>query len=482
MNAIKALIKQYKQIALPVKASFWFILCYVIHKSMYFIMVPIFTRIMTTEQYGVYSVFNSWVLLISAFAGLNLAGNSFNVGMIKNESRKDEYTSSILGLWWVNTTIVFVIMLLFKNIWLKYSGLNLLFLIAVFADIYATASVDLWTARQKFDYKYKALLLITFSIALFTAVISIIFVHLLEKKDLAAIWCKVGVLGLHSVIISIILISKGKTIFNKNFWKAAYRFNIPLIAYYLSLTILNQSDRIMINSFFGASQAGIYSIAYSFAMIFTVLNSAINGAFVPWEFRNIKSNNYKSIAKISNIILILIGAANLILIALAPEIIHLFTVKEYYEAIWVIPPVALSAYLTCVYQLFVNIEFYYEKNNFVMVASIMVALLNIVLNLIFIPKFGYMAAAYTTLVSYLCFSVAHYVFMRSIIKKNGKSQAIYNIGVILFISLIITFAAFMFMLLYQTLIVRYALLLIMCSLFFIVLMRNKDLIIKTNNK
>lgn len=437
---------------------------------------------MTTDQYGIYSVFTSWVPLICAFAGLNLAGNSFNVGMIKNESQQDEYTSSILGLWWFNTTVVFVVMLFFKNIWLKYSNLNLLFLFAVFTEIYATASIDLWTARQKFDYKYKALLLVTFSIAFFTAVISIVLVHFSENKDLAAIWCRVGVLGLHSVIISIMLIRNGKTIFNKNFWKSAYRFNIPLIAYYLSLTVLNQSDRIMINSFYGASQAGIYSIAYSFAMIFTMLNSAINSAFVPWEFRNLKQSNLRPIAKISNIMLIVIGGANLILIALAPEIIHIFTVKEYYEAIWVIPPVSLSAYLMCVYQLFVNIEFYYEKNNFVMIASILVALLNIVLNAVFIPRFGYIAAAYTTLVSYLCFSIAHYVFMYIILKKDGKSQNIYNIGIILFISFGITVAAFTFMFLYNTVIVRYILFVIICILLSFILLKNKDLIAKTNNR
>lgn len=445
----------YKKIALPAKASFWFIVCNVIHKSMYFLMIPIYTRIMTTEQYGTYSVFSSWVLIICAFAGLNLAGNSYNVGMIKNENQQDEYTSAILGLWWTNTTIVLLILLLSKNLWIKSTDISLTILIAIFVDIYATAGIDLWTARQKFDYKYKALVILTFSIAFLTALISIGVVTLSEKKELAAIWCKVGVLAFHSIIVSLLLIKNGRKLFDKHFWKTAYKFNIPLIAYYLSLTILNQSDRLMINYYCGTSEAGIYSIAYSLAMIFTLFNTAINGAFVPWEFRNIRKNEFKAIARTSNFILILIGLLNLVLIAVAPEIIHVVTVKEYYDSIWVIPPVALSSYLMCVYQLFINIEFYYEKNKFVMLASIFVAIVNIILNAIFIPEFGYIAAAYTTLVSYLLFTIDHYIFMKLTCRKKGLTDKIYNLCPILSITIIMAVLAFTFMALYNTLLVRY---------------------------
>lgn len=458
------LINIYKKTATPVKASIWFVVCSVIHKSMYFIMIPIYTHIMTTEQYGKYSIFSSVVSLVITFAGLNLAGNSFNVGMIRNENKKDEYTTAILGLWWLNTTLCFFLMYLFRNIWFKFTGLDTEVLIAVFIDIYATAGFDLWTVRQKFDYKYKLLLLLTISLVITTTISSIIAVSFSRDKGIAAIWSKVIVFVIHSIITCFLIFKRSKSIINITFWKKAYLFNIPLIGYYLSLTVLNQSDRLMINAYKGHAEAGIYSVAYSLAMIFTLLNSAISSAFTPWAFRKIKIGELKSISKISNFILIFIGAINIILIALAPEIISILTVKEYYDAIWIIPPVALSSYLMCLYQLFVDVEFYYEKNKFVMVASILVAILNIILNGIFIPKYGYIAAAYTTLVSYLCFTIIHYIFMMIICRINNYKENIYDISFIFLFSLIIFLLAFLFLAVYRAIIIRYILLIVFCTL------------------
>ena len=70
--------------------------------------------------------------------------------------------------------------------------------------------------------------------------------------------------------------------------------------------------------------------------------------------------------------------------------------------------------MTFLYSLFSSIEFYYKKNKFISFATITGALLNIILNLIFIPIFGYVAAAYTTLIGYIIMVIMHYVFYRII--------------------------------------------------------------------
>ena len=84
------------------------------------------------------------------------------------------------------------------------------------------------------------------------------------------------------------------------------------------------------------------------------------------------------------------------------------------------------------YNLFGNIEFYYEKTLFIMVASCVGAILNGVLNAAFIPIFGYYAAGYTTLFCYAVFAVSHYVFYRIIVRKKADVKGIYNGKIILF--------------------------------------------------
>ena len=98
------------------------------------------------------------------------------------------------------------------------------------------------------------------------------------------------VLGLYFYIRAF---AKGKCFFNSFFWKYALSFNIPLIPHYLSMTVLNQSDRIMIDKMVGTSEAAIYGIAYTLAMMMTIITGAINSSFIPYTYQNIKRKHYK---------------------------------------------------------------------------------------------------------------------------------------------------------------------------------------------
>ena len=103
---------------------------------------------------------------------------------------------------------------------------------------------------------------------------------------------------------------------------------------------------------------------------------------------------------------------------LGPEVISIFAPVEYYDAIWIVPPVACAVYFKFLYPLFSTVEFYYEKTGFVMIASCIAAGANIVLNYIFIRIYGYYAAGYTTLFCYILYSLAHYVFQRRVAAEH----------------------------------------------------------------
>ena len=108
----------------------------------------------------------------------------------------------------------------------------------------------------------------------------------------------------------------------------------------------------------------------------------------------------------------------------------LFAPKSYHEAIWVIPPVTLSVYFIFSYSLFACFEFYYEQTKFIMIASVSGALLNVVLNYIFIRMFGYVAAGYTTLFCYIVYAIGHYIFMRKICRERLGGEMVYDARVL----------------------------------------------------
>ncbi|MGN0692212.1 MAG: lipopolysaccharide biosynthesis protein [Oscillospiraceae bacterium] len=253
---------------------------------------------------------------------------------------------------------------------------------------------------------------------------------------------------------------KGKCFFKKEYWKYALSFNIPLIPHYLSGIILGQADRVMIKSLISSAAAGIYSFIYNISLVMSIITHSVNNAFIPYTYEKIKKRDYKQLSSIVNFLLIMVGGLVLMFSAVAPEVVRLFATEEYYEAISLVPVIALSSYFNFSYFLFGNIEFYFEENKFITIASVVGAAANVLLNYLFLPIFGYYAAGYTTLFCYILFSAAHYIFMRVVCHKNINGDKVYNGKAILAISVFVIAVSFGLSALYDYIFVRYGLLLI----------------------
>ena len=103
---------------------------------------------------------------------------------------------------------------------------------------------------------------------------------------------------------------------------------------------------------------------------------------------------------------------------ITPEILFIMGGKSYQEAIYVMPPVAFGCVCQFLYTMFVNIEQFEKKTVGMAFASVSAAVVNYALNRLFIPRYGYIAAAYTTLVSFLWLLLVHML----LVKKLGYSS------------------------------------------------------------
>ena len=150
-----------------------------------------------------------------------------------------------------------------------------------------------------------------------------------------------------------------------------------------------------------------------------------------------------------------VAIVNLLMMLFAPEVVAIFAPKEYYDAIWIVPPVTASVFLLFMYNFFADFEFYYEKTTFIMAASVLGAVFNIALNAIFIPRYGYFAAGYTTLLCYAIYIVGHYYFMRRI-NKTIIGEKVYKGKIIFAITIIFLICTFGILYLYgKSMIWRY---------------------------
>ena len=454
-----------------IRASFWFLIASFLQKGISVITTPIFTRLLSTIEYGHFNVFVSWENILKVIVILSLPWGVYEQGIVKFEGQRKTFTSSLLGLGTVLVLAWTGIYLLFEDRWNNLLGLTTPQMIAMLLMIWTSAGFNFWAIQQRVQYKYRLLALLTVLTSIAKPTVGIILVLTCSDKVTARI---IGLAAVELVIYLGLIIkqfAEGRQFFSTKIWKYGLWFNIPLIPHYLSQTVLNSADRIMIKKMAGASEAGIYSLAYSISLIMTLVNTALLQTVGPWIYQRIKAKEFNRISKIAYPVLVGIAAVNLIVIAFAPEAVRIFAPAKYYPAIWVIPPVAMSVYFMFMYSLFANIEFYYEKTKMISVATMVGAGLNLLLNFIFIKQYGYYAAGYTTLFCYILYALMHYLFMRSIMNKNESGTKVYSVRVLLGITIAFIVAGFLLMLTYNYPVVRYSC--IALGLVIIILMRKR---------
>lgn len=465
------MIKENEFLSIQAKASLWYMICNIIQRGISFFVVPLYIRLLTTYQYGKYTVFQSWKELLIIIVTMNLYCGVYTKAMVDYPNKRYEYTSSMQGLTTVLAFFWFFIYLFGKKYWLQLFGVDETTMLLLFLFFVFSPSFTFWSVKQRVEYKYKNMVMVTLLESLLIPICSILVIKVTSLESKGLIWTYLIVETLFGIVFYIYHFIKGKTFFNKDYWEHALLFNIPLIPHYLSLIVLSQADRIMIEKMVGADKAAIYGFAYSIAMVMNMITSAINGSIVPWLYEKMKGNDFQNIKRVINPILLFLAIITSLIILISPELVMLLGTKEYFNAIYIIPAVSTSSFLIFCYGLYSNVEFYYGKTKYVMIASVVGAVINIVLNYFFIMKYGYVAAGYTTLISYIVLLLMHYFYYKKILVEKTGNSAIYDDSFIMISSVILIVGMLACLIVYRSLKMRYCAILIIVAI--IILFRSK---------
>ena len=457
LNQLKT---KYCCLPLPVKASLWFFVCAFLQKAISAITVPIFTRLMTSSEFGAYNVFLSWQSLVNCIVTLNLYGGFYTQGLTKFQDKRDKFSASLQGLTIAMVATWTVVYLVLREPVNRLFDITTVQMLYMFLSIWAMASFSFWSVEQRVQYRYKKLVIITAVSAVCIPLVGILAVLFGTDK----VTSRIAATAVASVVcyagLCFAQLQKGKCVFSKEYWPYALGFAVPLVPHYLSQIVLSNSDRIMISNIVDSSAAGIYSLAYQIAQIMMLFNTALLQTIEPWIYKRIQKDEIEQIQGIAFPLFVFVSIVNLLLIAFAPEVVRIFAPVEYHGAIWVIPPIAMSVVFMFQYSFFALFEFYYEKTTHIALATMAGAVLNVLLNYVFIRKYGYYAAGYTTLICYMVYVLVHYCFMKGICKRYHSGKKPYNGKLLIGFSCAFLLLGFGLLLTYQYFVLRVCLLLI----------------------
>lgn len=374
--------------------------------------------------------------------------------MLEHPDKRDEYSFSMLILSNI-ITVSFSAILLMLYPWLGgLLGLDIPLVVLMCVLFLFQPAYNIFIAKERYELEYKKVLIGTAVSVIISPLAAIGGILLARNRLYGQIFGAQGALILIYSAFYIYLAKKSGYRVQTKYWKAALLFNAPIIPHYLSQYLLNHSDRLMISKIVGDSAAGYYSVAYSVAMVPTILWSAVNDALVPYTYEKCEKGDYSSISKLLMSVLTAFSLVCVIIIMLAPEIVSLMATSDYLEAIYVIPPIVGGVFFQVQYNMCANIIYYHKKPQYVMIASVTATVLNIALNYLLIPRFGYIAAGYTTLVSYIVQAVIDYVAMGRVVKRH-----VYDLRYLLILSSFAILIALTANLLYNFAWIRYIILL-----------------------
>lgn len=209
--------------------------------------------------------------------------------------------------------------------------------------------------------------------------------------------------------------------------RSALKFSLPIVPHLLAHWVLSASDRYLIVRHYdgldptrvvdgelvitasdspGLAANGIYISAYVFIDIVNLVAAAMNRAWVPLFTRaHGRPEQRAFVARSITNFMLAVGAMSAALVVLAPTIVREFYDPQYQQAAELAPILALGGLFQGLYYVYVAVLFYYKDNRLMPVITVVSGLVNVALNLLWLPKYGLAGAAWATTISYMVLAI-----------------------------------------------------------------------------
>lgn len=386
-------------------------------KFISFFLLPLYTAVLSTEEYGTVDLLNTYVSLLIPIIFLQMDQAIFRF-LIDHRKDNDEKTKLI--------STVFITVILHAILYLIVFSIVGNFINNPYKYFLATnvvtsmfSSMLLQTSRGLGDNVAYSLGSLVSGAG--TIVLNIIFIvvfrwgayGMLFATMLANILCMIFVFFKLKVYKYLSLMAWNRSILN-SIWK----YSIPLVPNALSWWIINASDRTIVSQFLGVAANGVYSASNKFSAIVITFFSIFNMTWTESASMYIKDNDSSEyFSNIINVTIKLFTSICLLVIAIMPFSFSFFiTGSSFAEAYMQIPILLIATLFNIIVSLLGSIYVALKKSNEIAKTSIYSAIINIVINILLIRYIGLFAASISTLLAYLSMSIYRYIDVQKYVR------------------------------------------------------------------
>lgn len=387
-----------------------------------FFLLPVYTAILSTEEYGIVDLLNTLVSLCIPVVTFQIEQALFRhlIDSRKNESEIKNTISTTI----ITTIVQSIIYLIIFCIVAPFIHNDYKYFLATNVIACIFSSIMLQVSRGLGDNKKYAMG--SFITAFTTVILNIVFI----------VWLKWGAYGMlaasliGNIVCSIYIFITKKVYkyinvqaYSKKLLKKLWKYSIPLIPNAISWWIFNSSDRIIVSSVLGIAQNGILSASYKFSSVYITIYNIFNMTWTESASLHINDEDSSEFfSKIINTVLKLFATICFGIISFMPFIFPLMINEKFGEAYNQVPILMLSSLFNVVVGLLSVIYIAKKDTKAVAKTSIMAASINLIVNLGLVKFIGLYAASISTLVAYLVMAIYRLYDVKKYIKiKLDKS-------------------------------------------------------------
>ena len=415
---MKRLIEHIKQLSFydTIRHGSLYMFSYVAIQAMMVFTLPVFTKLLSPSDFGVYEVFNNTVRILGIVFSLNLFNGLYRFYF------DEQIDNSPLVKFVLSTSLVFFVIFsgcifLFKDTLMSFLNIPESLFIWLLIGVFSNIVLNLFNTYNNAQLKSTRSGIWQFFIQFFRVMAAIGFVVYFFKDYRGRILGENIILLIISFILLFFyfrkyLLFKGDSL-AMPFKKAVLKYSISFIPIGLSGFALGYLDTIMINSYKGSNDAGLYSYAYKIAIIYTGITTAFVTANRPRLFSLMNDNKENEVIAQMRSMFKLIVALSCFFIFFSADGGRLLALnKSFHAGLYLMPILILSYVFNDLNELYCFYFHYEKKVKYFYFSFAVAAIINLILNILLIPKYGYVAAAYTTLISYGFMLISTYIICK----------------------------------------------------------------------
>lgn len=396
------------------KSAAWYTIAAFTTKAIGFVTIPIFTRIMTLEEFGLFNNYVAWQAIFLCIFGLESYLTVNRARFDYGGSRLQEYQFTVLSTGVALSAALMAILFAVPQVCIGLTGLDFQYILILVLYVMFYPAFAMFQAFQRTQYKYKLSASLSLVTSLFSTVLSVVLVLTLSDALLG----RIGGQYLPFVVLGAAMLcwyaKTGKARIRIEYLKYALPLCLPLIVSCVGGYALLVGSRIVAQHMCSPNEMAYISLAVTCAQISYVLVTTMNNAWAPWLMDCLHEKRLDEVRRTFYPYIWGTFIVTTVCSLLAPELVAILGGSEYAPAAVFLPAFIESMLFSMVASQYTYLETYYKQVKQAGFASLLVGVMHIGLCIVCTYYWGPLSLGYVNMLSYGLLVACHKLILKMI--------------------------------------------------------------------